>query len=236
MMNWEKGYERRHPRPQQLQNRGWGKARGPGKAAPGVRWVRGARLGGRDLRPDKVRSGRGRIGLGEGVGPMKESPKAWWGKGREAPRAIGSQNRDRGRGGALATSEVRRDPGRGLSFAELGTRGTRWRRLRRWRMFGPRLGPPKGSRCRGGGVPLQETEGGACGDLALAPALCSPAAAGRSLVPAGALGVSLPEPRHRSFPPDSEESRGPGACGGRSRGCHLDDAALQPRTALSSSF
>lgn len=47
---------------------------------------------------------------------------------------------------------------RGLSFAELGTRGTRWR-LRRWRMFGPRLGPPKGSRRRGGGVPLQAGRG-----------------------------------------------------------------------------
>lgn len=66
----------------------------------------------------------------------------------------------------MATSEVRRDPGRGLSFAELGTRSTRWR-LRRWRMFGPRLGPPKGSRCRGGGVPLQQTGGQRAGPAGL---------------------------------------------------------------------
>ena len=39
-------------------------------------------------------------------------------------------------------------PTRGLSFAELGTRHRRWRR--RWQRFGLRLGPPKGSRRRGG--------------------------------------------------------------------------------------
>lgn len=77
---------------------------------------------------------------------------------------------------------------RGLSFAELGTRGTRWR-LRCWRVFGPRLGPLKGSRRRGGGVPLQETGGQRAwpaGDFkAHAGAL---PAAGWSLVQAGAPG------------------------------------------------
>lgn len=65
-------------------------------ARPGARRTGGpmgkgrAGLDGWEPRPDKVRSGRGGIGLGAGLGPIKESPKAWWGKGREAPRAIGS--------------------------------------------------------------------------------------------------------------------------------------------------
>lgn len=100
------------------------------------------------------------MGWGWGLGPIQESPKAWWRKGREAPRASDRKPRI-GAGAAVGLWPPQKSAGilaRGLSFAELGTHGTRWR-LQRWRRFGPRLGPLKGSRRRGGGVPLQEAGG-----------------------------------------------------------------------------
>lgn len=52
------------------------------------------------------------MGWGWGLGPIQKSPKAWWRKGQgSAGERSEAQNRGRGRGGALATSEVRRDPG-----------------------------------------------------------------------------------------------------------------------------
>lgn len=84
-------------------------------------------------------------------------------------------------------------------------------------------------------MPLQETGG----QRAWPAGDCTPRAgalpaAGWSLVLAGAPGdLRLHHPPRP--PPDLAESLGPGAISGRSSGCHLDDAALQLRTALSSS-
>lgn len=102
---------------------------------------------------------------------------------------------------------------RGLSFAELGTRGTRWR-LRRWRMFGPRLGPPKGSRRRGGGVPLQAGRGrGPRGDSRRRRRTACLLSRGGAWSRLGRAEVPLPVPRRCSFPSDLEESWGPAAGG-----------------------
>ncbi|CAI9168400.1 unnamed protein product [Rangifer tarandus platyrhynchus] len=107
-------------------------------------------------RSSQGRAARYGEGGGRGPGQRNENPEARRDRGLEA-RGWGAggewaeENPGSGRGAAAGLGPPQKSmgvPARGLSFAELGTRHRRWRRRRR--RFGLRLGPPKGSRRRGG--------------------------------------------------------------------------------------
>lgn len=103
--------------------------RGRGKGASGVRWISGARLGGWESRPEKVGNGRG--GIGWGGRPDKGESQSMVGKGTRG--SAGDRKPRKGAGAAAGLWPPQKSTGilaRGLSFAEIGTRCTRWRLLR----------------------------------------------------------------------------------------------------------
>lgn len=181
---------------------------------------------------EEARGARQATGWGRGLGQRNQNPKAQrdrgledrgWGAGGE----WAEENPGSGRGAAAGLGPPQKPmgvPAGGLSFAELGTRHRRWRR--RWRRFGLRLGPPKGSRRRGGrgrvsagleaagGVARGPQRPGSLAAVSAPPARRSAASRARkggARPPAARLGEPRrpPAPSRRSFTPSRAEHWGP---------------------------